>query len=217
MAIPFRAQERTVSTQGQLRQMRQQGNVPGVVYGTKLSKPITVTVNEKELAALLRSHPHSLLELDIPGAGKQPVMLNEVQREPVSRHVIHVDFHQVNMNEMIKTPVRLELVGDSVGVREGGILQPMLHELEIQCLPDRIPEQIEINVASLGIGENLLLSDIQLPEGVTTKMDSDQVIVTILAPQLELTAEEAHDEAVEAHEAEQRSHEAEMHAVRFEK
>lgn len=217
MAIPFRAEARTLSTRGQLRTMRQQGNIPGVVYGTSLSKPMHVTVDEKELAHLLRTHPHSLLELDIPGAGKQPVMLNEVQREPVSRHVVHVDFHQVNMNETIKTPVRLEIIGDSVGVREGGILQPMLHELEIQCLPDRIPEMIEVNVASLGIGENLLLSDIQLPEGVTTKMDSDQVIVTILAPQLELSAEEAHDAAVEAHEAEQRAHEAEMHAVRFEK
>ncbi|AZN38902.1 50S ribosomal protein L25 [Paenibacillus albus] len=217
MAIPFRAEERKLSTSGQLRTMRQQGSVPGVVYGTKLSKPINVSVNEKELAALLRSHPHSLLELDIPGAGKQPVMLNEVQREPLSRHVIHVDFHQVNMNETIKTPVRLEIIGDSVGVREGGILQSMLHELEIQCLPDRIPELIEVNVANLGIGENLLVSDIQLPAGVTTKLDADQVIVTILAPQLELSAEEAQDAAVEAHEAEQRSHEAEMHAVRFEK
>ncbi|SEP06141.1 50S ribosomal protein L25 [Paenibacillus sp. OV219] len=217
MAIPFRAEERKLSTSGQLRTMRQQGSVPGVVYGTKLSKPINVSVNEKELAALLRSHPHSLLELDIPGAGKQPVMLNEVQREPLSRHVIHVDFHQVNMNESIKTPVRLEIIGDSVGVREGGILQPMLHELEIHCLPDRIPEVIEVNVASLGIGENLLLSDLQLPEGVTTKLDADHVIVTILAPQLGLSAEEAHDAAVEAHEAEQRAHEAEMHAVRFEK
>ncbi|SFT28590.1 50S ribosomal protein L25 [Paenibacillus sp. BC26] len=216
MAIPFRAEARTTATQGQLRQMRLQGNIPGVVYGTKLSKSISISVNEKELAHLLRSHPHALLELDIPGEGKQPVMLTQVQREPLTRELLHIDFHQVNMNESIKTPVRLEMVGDSTGVREGGILQAMLHELEVHCLPDRIPEVIEVNVSSLGIGENLLVSDLQLPSGVTTKVDADQVIVTILAPQKDLTAEEAEDAAVETKEAEQRAHEAEMHAVKFE-
>ncbi|WP_308637020.1 50S ribosomal protein L25 [Paenibacillus silvisoli] len=216
MAIPFRAESRTTATQGELRQMRQQGFVPGVVYGSKLSKPIPVSVNEKELSALLRSHPHALLELDIPGAGKQPVMLTEVQREPLTRSLLHIDFHQVNMNQSIKTQVRLEMVGDSTGVREGGILQPMLHELEIHCLPDQIPDAIEVDVASLGMGDNLLVSDLKLPSGVTTKVDGDHVVVTVLVPQKDLTAEEAEEAAVETKEAEQRAHEAEMHAVNFE-
>ncbi|NBD28096.1 50S ribosomal protein L25 [Paenibacillus glycinis] len=210
MAIPFQAQERTIGTQGDIRKMRLRGSIPGVVYGAKLSKPLNVAVNEKELSALLRSHPHALLELDIPGAGKQPVMLTEVQREPLSRTVLHVDFHQVNMNEAVKTAVRLDMVGDSAGVREGGILQAMLHELEIQCLPDRIPESIEVDVSALGIGENLLVGDLKLPSGVTTRLDAEQVVVTILAPQKDLTADEAEEAAEEAEAAAERSHEAKM-------
>lgn len=210
MAIPFQAEERTRGTQGDLRKMRQRGSVPGVVYGTKLSKPLNVAVNEKELSSLLRSHPHALLELDIPGAGKQPVMLTEVQREPLSRTVLHVDFHQVNMNEEIKTMVRLDMVGDSTGVREGGILQAMLHELEIHCLPNRIPESIEVDVSGLGIGENLLVGELKLPSGVTTRLDAEQVVVTILTPQKDLTAEEAEKADEEAEAAAERSHEAKM-------
>ncbi|QHW32160.1 50S ribosomal protein L25 [Paenibacillus rhizovicinus] len=210
MAIPFQAEERKTGTQGELRNMRMKGRVPGVVYGTQLSKPLNVAVNEKELSSLLRSHPHALLELDIPGAGKQPVMLTEVQREPLSRTVLHVDFHQVNMNQEVKTMVRLDMVGDSTGVREGGILQAMLHELEIHCLPGGIPESIEVDVSSLGIGENLLVGDLKLPSGVTTRLDADQVIVTILMPQKDLTAEEAAEADGEAEAAAERSHEAKM-------
>ncbi|MBO7748059.1 50S ribosomal protein L25 [Paenibacillus sp. MWE-103] len=210
MAIPFQAEARTIGTAGDLRKMRKRGSIPGIVYGTKLSTPLSVAVNEKELASLLRSHPHALLELDIPGSGKQPVMLTQVQREPLSRSVLHVDFHQVNMNEAVKTAVRLDMVGDSAGVREGGILQAMLHELEIQCLPDRIPEAIEVDVSALGIGENLLVGDVKLPQGVTTRVDPEQVVVTILLPQKDLTEEEAAqaDEAAEG--AAERSHEAKM-------
>lgn len=210
MAIPFQAEQRNVGTQGDLRKMRQSGSVPGVVYGTQLSKPLSVSVNEKSLSALLRSHPHALLELDIPGNGKQPVMMTEVQREPLSRTVLHVDFHQVNMNEEVKTAVRLEAVGDSPGVREGGILQAMLHELEIHCLPGSIPEVIEVDVSALGMGENLLVGDLKLPNGVTTRIEADQVVLTILTPQKDLSAEEAENAAEEAEEAAERSHEAKM-------
>lgn len=210
MAIPFQAEQRKTGTQGELRQMRQRGSVPGVVYGTQLTEPLHVAVSEKELTSLLRAHPHALLELDIPGEGKRPVMMTEVQREPLSRNVLHVDFHQVNMNQEIKTMVRLDMAGDSAGVREGGILQAMLHELEIHCLPNRIPEAIEVDVAGLGIGENLLVGDLKLPAGVTTRMDADQVVVTILMPQKDLTAEEAEEAAKEAEAAAERSHGAKM-------
>jgi large subunit ribosomal protein L25 len=209
MAIPFKAQARTAGTRNDLNKLRKQGSVPGVVYGKKLEQPVSIAVEEKELLALLRSHPHSLLELDVPGAGKQPVMLTQVQRDPLTKSVLHIDFHQVNMNEAVRTPVRLEFIGDSQGVREGGILQPMLHEIEISCLPDRIPEAIEVDVSGLQIGESLLVSDLKLPEGVTARVDADQVVVTVLLPQKDLTAEEAEDAAVEETEHNHRAKEAE--------
>lgn len=210
MAILFKAEERTAGTRGELKKLRQQGIIPGVVYGTKLGNPVRISVNEKELMALLRSHPHALIDLDVPGAGKQPVMLTEVQRDSLSRDVLHIDFHQINLNEAIKTLVRIELTGDSQGVKEGGILQPMIHELEVNCLPSQIPDIIEVDVTNLQIGENLLISDIKIPSGVTTRLDADQVVVTILAPQKELTEAEAADQAAEAVEAKEKSHEAKL-------
>lgn len=216
MAIPFKAQERTVGSQGQLRKLRLAGIIPGVVYGKKLNAPMPVSVDEKELMALLRSHPHALLEIELPGSGKQPVILTDVQRDALSQSVLHIDFHQINMNETVKTPVRIDLVGDSQGVREGGVLQAMLHEIEVQCLPDSIPEALELDVTKLLVGENLLVSDLTLPEGVTTRLDPDQVVVTILAPQKEITAEEAEDAAVETEEADKRAKEANMEEVHTE-
>ncbi|WP_274648407.1 50S ribosomal protein L25 [Paenibacillus humicola] len=208
MAISFKAQSRTVGSRSELNRMRREGVVPGVIYGKKLDEPIAVGVSEKELLALLRTHPHALIELDVPGSGKQPVMMTEVQRDSLTRNVLHIDFHQVNMNEAVRTPVRLDFVGDSRGVREGGILQPMLTEIEISCLPNQIPEAIEADVSGLGIGENLLVSDLKLPEGVTTRLDADQVVVTVLVPQKDLTAEEAENAAVEEAEHDQRAKEA---------
>lgn len=216
MAIALRAEERTVGTQGQLNKLRQQGIIPGVIYGKQLENPTSIKVDEKELLSLLRSHPHALLEIDVPGIGKQPVMLTEVQRDPLTRTVVHIDLHQVNMNETVKAPVRIEIVGEAQGVKEGGILQLMLHELEVQCLPNEIPEVIEINVAELQIGDNLLVSDLKLPNGVSTRIDADQVVVTVLVPQKDLTEEEAEDAAVEAVEADSRAKEANMDAVHTE-
>ncbi|MBW7477389.1 50S ribosomal protein L25 [Paenibacillus oenotherae] len=216
MAIALRAEERTVGTQGQLNKLRQQGVIPGVVYGKQLETPRPIKVDEKELLSLLRSHPHALLEIEVPGVGKQPVMLTEVQRDPLTRSVVHIDLHQINMNETVKTPVRIEVVGEAQGAREGGILQLMIHELEIQCLPNEIPEAIEIDVTELQMGDNLLVSDLLLPKGVTTRIDAEQVVVTVLVPQKDLTEEEAEDAAVESVEADQRAKEANMDAVHTE-
>ncbi|MFC4777183.1 50S ribosomal protein L25/general stress protein Ctc [Paenibacillus sp. GCM10023252] len=208
MSITMNAEQRTTSTKGELRQLRKQGRVPGVIYGKKLDAPAAITVEEKELQALLRSHPNAVLEINIPSTGKQPVMITDVQRDPMSRQVLHIDLHQINMNEEVKTAVRVEVTGDSAGVREGGVLQINLHEVEVQCLPGSIPESIEVDVTSLNVGDNLLVSDLKAPKGVEIKTDGEQVVVGVLAPQKEITEEEAEDAAVEAVEAESRSEEA---------
>ena len=94
------------------------------------------------------------------GGGKQPVMINEIQRNPLNRELLHVDFHQINMDEPVRTVVTLEFVGDAVGAKEGGILQIQLHELEIRCLPNQIPASITVDISKVGIGENMLVSEL---------------------------------------------------------
>ncbi|HUC92936.1 MAG TPA: 50S ribosomal protein L25/general stress protein Ctc [Paenibacillus sp.] len=216
MTLTMKAEDRLVQTKADLRRLRQQGKVPGVVYGKNIGKPTAIAVSEKELLSLLRSHPNAVLELEVPSAGKQPVMMSDVQRDSLSRGLLHVDFHQINLNEEVKAHVRLEVVGEAPGDKEGGILQLMLHELEVQCLPRDIPESIEVDVSNLQIGENILASDLELPQGVEMKSDPEQVVVTILTPQKDITEEEAEDAAVESAEAEARAAEAGAEEVKTE-
>lgn len=214
MAIAMKADQRSRSTKGELRQLRLKGKTPGVIYGKNLSDAAQVAVDSKELQALLRSHPNAVIELNLPSLGKQSVMVSEVQRDTMNRQVLHVDFHQINMNENVTANVRIQVEGDSQGVREGGVLQLLEHELEVQCLPNNIPDSLTLDISTLGIGESLLVSDLKLPSGVELVADAEQVIVTILAPQKELTEEESEAAAVEAIEAEARSNEAKLEGVK---
>ncbi|MEV5030823.1 50S ribosomal protein L25/general stress protein Ctc [Paenibacillus sp. LPE1-1-1.1] len=214
MAIAMNADQRTVTTKGELRQLRLQGKIPGVIYGKQLTDSAQVIVDGKELQALLRSQPNAVLEINIPSQGKTSVMISEIQRDALSRQVLHVDFHQINMNENVRANVRIHAEGDSQGVREGGILQLILHELEVQCLPGNIPDALSVDISTLDIGGSILVSDLQLPKGVEVFADPEQVVATILAPQKELTEEEAEDAAVETAEAESRSKEAKLEGVK---
>lgn len=208
MAIAMRVEPRTHTTKGDLRKLRQSGKVPGVVYGKQLPAPAAVSVNEKELTALLRSHPNAVLEVDVPAVGVQSVMVSDVQRDSLSNNLLHVDFHQINMNEKVRANIRIETTGDSTGVREGGILSLILHELEVQCLPGDIPEVVEVDVSELEIGASLTVGQLKLPSGVEAKSDAELVVITVLAPQKEISEAEAEALEVEMHEAESRSEEA---------
>ncbi|PWV95951.1 large subunit ribosomal protein L25 [Paenibacillus cellulosilyticus] len=214
MGIPLTIETRATKTRRELRELRSQGKVPGVVYGPSLQAPKPIALSERELLPLLRSHPNAVLSVSIPGGLTESVVISEVQRDPLTHEVVHIDLHQINMNKKLRTHVRLEATGDSKGEREGGILQLLAHELEIECLPNQLPEVISFDVTSLGVGENMLVRDIPVPAGVTVRSDAEQVVVTILAPQLELSEEEAAAQAVELHEAESRSKHEKMEAVK---
>ncbi|WP_424768617.1 50S ribosomal protein L25/general stress protein Ctc [Paenibacillus sp. sgz302251] len=214
MAIAMKADQRTSSTKGELRQLRLQGKIPAVIYGKKIKDAASVSVDGRELQGLLRSHPNAVIEINIPSQGKHSVMVSEVQRDSLNNQVLHVDFRAINMNESVRANVRIQTEGDSTGVREGGVLQLIIHELEVECLPSEIPDAVTVDISSLAVGESLLVSDLQLPKGIETHVDPEQVVVTVLAPQKELTEEEAEDAAVELAEAESRSKEEQLEGVK---
>lgn len=194
--------DRAVTSKGDLRKLRNEGKVPAVVYGKHITVSSPIAVDAKELLALVRYNPNAVLEVEVPSAGKQPVMLSAVQRDSISREILHADFRQINLNEAVRTTVRLDITGDPEGVREGGILQVQVHELEIECLPNAIPETIACDVSGLQIGENLIASDLQLPSGVELKADPELVVVTILVPQKEVEEAEEGEAAQAEAEAE---------------
>ncbi|WP_010501712.1 50S ribosomal protein L25 [Paenibacillus elgii] len=201
MATSLKAEARTGRTKGDRNRLRAEGKVPGVVYGKKVTQT-PIAIDQKELLALLKTNPHAVIDMDIPQFGKQPVMINEVQRDALSRQLLHVDFHQINMDEPVQTTVRLEYIGDPEGVKVGGILQIQHHEIEIRCLPQRIPASIEVDVSGLEIGQSMLVSELKLPEGVEVKTDVHDVLATILTPQKEAEPEAEAPTAQEGNAAE---------------
>ncbi|MGF9713945.1 50S ribosomal protein L25 [Paenibacillus naphthalenovorans] len=193
MAATLKAEARTGRTKGDLNRLRAQGKVPGIVYGKKVTQT-PIAIDQKELFTLLKTNPNGIIEMDVPGFGKQPVMINEVQRDVFTRQPLHVDFHQINMDEPVTTTVRLEFIGDPVGVKAGGILQIQHHEIEIRCLPQHIPSEVEVDISGLDVGENILVSQLKLPADVEVKADENDVLATILLPQKEAEEEPAADE-----------------------
>ena len=182
MMPSIRAEERTTRTKGELRRLRDQGKVPGNLYGNRVGSTL-IAVDERELLALLRHHPNAVLDLEISGADAKPVMVAGVQRDPLTRHILHIDLREIDLNRPVRAHAPLEPVGESKVEREGGIVQMLLHELEIECLPADIPEGIPVDVSGLRLGDSLTVRDLQVPQGVTVRTDPSLVVVTVLAPQ----------------------------------
>lgn len=183
MDISLKAESRNDSaTKSELNKLREQGKVPAVVYGKKVAST-PIAIDEKQLMTLLRHNPHAIVDMDIPGKGTFPVMINGIQRESLKRSLLHVDFHQINMDEPIRTTIGLEFTGESPAQREGGVLTTVLHEVEVRCLPQHLPNAIVVDISGLELGESFLARQLQLPPEVELKTDDNAVLATILIPQ----------------------------------
>ncbi|WP_068777607.1 50S ribosomal protein L25/general stress protein Ctc [Paenibacillus sp. FJAT-26967] len=200
MGVALKGNTRTRSTKSEVKQLRKQGKVPGVVYG-KDADSLTVVLERKELTPLLRSHPNAVIDLNIEGVGKRPVLISGIQRDSLSQEVVHIDFHQIKMNELVKATVAIEIIGEAPGVEAGGILQVETAALDVRCLPNDIPDSVQADISKLGIGENILVSDLKLPKDVEVKNDSEDVVVTILQPRLEVEETTEDEPAAEAAES----------------
>ncbi len=168
------------------RRLRRSGRVPGVLYGGG-ADPVGFDADERELRHALAGSG-AVLDLSIDGGKATPVVLKESQRDPVRGQTTHVDLLRVNLNEKIHAAVPLELTGseDSPGAKEGGILEQITRELNVEALPTAIPESIAHDVSEMQIGETILLSVLTAPEGVTLLDDLEEtVLATLSAPRLQ--------------------------------
>ncbi|MBN2808474.1 MAG: 50S ribosomal protein L25 [Deltaproteobacteria bacterium] len=181
MAIAELAVEtRTQSGKGVARRLRSKGKVPAVRYGREC--PVThYTVDRNALDRLLSSGSSSLVALAVDGAAVSDELLSivkDIQHDPVSGKIIHADFYGVRYGELLHVEVPLVFVGKAIGVAEGGLLQPARRELEIKCLPRKIPEHIEVDVTSLGMGESIHVKDLKV-EGVEFVCTTNFTIVSV--------------------------------------
>ncbi|GIP41357.1 50S ribosomal protein L25 [Paenibacillus sp. J31TS4] len=190
MTATLQVEERNRLTKSERKQLRDKGYIPGSVYGKSVGSA-SVAVSKKQLAELFKQSAHGVIQLSLPTGGTQPVMIQDIQRHPLSGEYLHIDFHQISMDQPVKSMVPVELTGEPKGVKEGGILQVQAHEVEVKCLPDKLPSALSIDVSNLEVGESVLVSGIQLPEGVELLTDENDVLASILAPQKNDEAEEA--------------------------
>ena len=173
------------------RRLRREGMVPGVLYGRELA-PLTFAANERDLRHALAGHG-AVLELDVDGE-TAPCVLKDAQRHPVRGELIHVDLLRVDLNQSIHAVVTIELLGtdEAPGVIEGGVLEQITREVNIEALPGDIPETIQLDVSTLQINDTVTLDKLVAPEGVTISDEhgEDTVVVTLTPPRLEAELEE---------------------------
>jgi large subunit ribosomal protein L25 len=163
--------------------------IPAVLYGDGDGSSTPLAVPDKVVDYTLHHlGDNALYDIDL-GSGAATARIVDVQRDPVSGRLIHVDFAPVNMRERIEVTVPLHIVGESPGAEEGGVLQQVAYEVQIESLPGDIPQEITLDVSTLGMNENLTLADVSLPEGVTLISDPEEVAATVTAP-TEITEED---------------------------
>lgn len=192
---------------GHARRVRMSGNIPAIIYGPQ-TKPVSVQVSLREFQSAWKTAGGSsaIYNLELGGKSKK-VLIRELQRDPVTSEIVHVDFHAISMTKPIHLSVPIRLIGIPVGVKtDGGIMQTTMREFEIACLPADIPEHIDIDVESLHIGESIHVRDIKIEKAKI--LDEEQrTIVVISAPTVMKSTEE---EAAEAAEDEAAAEEAEV-------
>ncbi len=186
MKFDLAATVREQAGKGVARSMRRAGKVPAVLYGQ--GECLMLTVNPDELIKILKSHAGSsaLIALAIAGAKSNPsrtALLRDYQVDPVSGVVLHADFFEVSMSKPIRVKVPIQVIGGiPAGVKEGGVLSHNMRDLHVECLPSLLPDHIEIDASALNIGGGIHVKDIAAREGVRFLDDSEQMVVSVVAP-----------------------------------
>src|SRR6266536_2035957 len=186
--VKLKAELRASVGRSAVRKLRARGLIPAVVYGSN-NKPQPLQVAARDINAMMShaSGENVLVELEIAGEGSsRTALVQEVQHSPVGGDIRHIDFHAVSMDQMIQAEVPLEPTGIAVGVKTfGGLLEQSLRSLAIECLPADLPDRITVDVSQLNIGDSIHVRDIQLPSGVTAKVQPDLTAFSVVAPVVE--------------------------------
>jgi len=200
--ILVRADARPEVGKGVARSLRRSGMLPAVVYSGGNSKPIKVHGKEMTKLIFTGTGDHALITIELheDGAKKSehPVLVKEYQTDPVSDELLHVDFIEVSLKELVKVTVPIVIVKEPIGIKLGGILEHHMRDLEVECLPTQIPDKIEVDAEHIDIGHSLHVSDITIPDGINMTSDLAGVILNVSAPKVEEVAvEEGVEEGAE--------------------
>jgi len=178
---------RDASNKRAARRLRRTGNLPGVFYGPK-SDPVSLQVNKRELLKSISNLGEShLIRMKSTSSVLQDkvALIKEIQVHPVTGEILHMDFYEVDLEQKLTVKVPLHFIGKAEGVVKGGVLQPVVREIEVECLPSDIPPSLDVDITPLDIGDTLHVSTLPVPEGVVAIYDTDFTLATVVAPTVE--------------------------------
>ncbi len=184
----LRVDKRPLNTKHTVRELRKNGYVPGVLYGSKIGN-IPIKVAEKDLSKVGGAH---VIEVTLP-QGTYPVIIREIQKHPVSGEIRHVDLQQVDLNKKIRTEIPVRVTGTPVGVKMGGVLQLGERFVEVEALPAQIPDYLEADITALEIGDKYTVADLQKVTPLKITGDLESIIAVVVAPR---TAEAIEEEQI---------------------
>jgi large subunit ribosomal protein L25 len=180
--VQVNAEKRTAGNKGVARQLRMQGRIPAIIYAAG-EENVPVALDSASFEQMLRhiSSGNQILEMRVGGDGGSSynVLIKEVQRNPVDQRIIHVDLQHISMTHKVRVQVPIHLTGTAFGVKEGGVLEHLLREIEVECLPSEIPQQITLDVSALDRGQSIHVRDISVPN-VQIHETGERVVVTVV-------------------------------------
>lgn len=179
------------------RRLRSAGLIPGVVYGREIDS-ISIKVDPQEIERILDSEAgqNTVFKLKVKGETRD-VLIKDFDLDPVRDHLLHADFHAISLDQKLTFEVPVEAVGTAEGVKMGGVLDLVLHSLEVECLPGDVPDNIRVDVSELEVGDSVRVSDIQVDTSkVEVLSDADLVVLTVIPPHVEEEEEPEVEEEV---------------------
>ena len=200
----LQAESRSSKGKEMAKRLRGQGLLPAVVYGEKVA-PTACSVNRKQLEGILHEHGRNvILSLVVEGGDPQNTIIKEIQHHPLRGEILHVDFQRISLTTKIVVEVPVVAEGVPAGVRtDGGILEHMLHSVEVECLPAEIPDKIEIDVSQMHIGDSIHVSDFQIEGNVEIVTEGDRSVFVVVPPTVVKTVEEEEEEELVGEEDEE--------------
>jgi len=204
MSFQIKAETKKIHGKNASRRLRKEGKIPAVFYGYGVGA-VNLALNKKDILNILRSDSgeNTIFKVTYDSEIKN-AMIKDIQRDPVTDEVLHVDLVLIVMDKAMRVTVPITLVGEAIGVKsEGGFIDSMTREVEVECLPKDIPENIEMDIQNLHLHQSLKVADIQMPERVKLVSDPEAIVVVIAAPtkeEAEVKEEEEEEEVMTGEE-----------------
>ena len=185
------------------KKLRKEGIIPGVLYSPHDKENLLFKVNAIELSKLLSAKSHGLIDLEIDDGNEKVsrlAVIKDVQYNWLKKQMVHVDFYGVTLKEKLTLEVDIELIGEPIGIEDGGILQVELRKVEIECLPSQMPDSFKVDISSLKVGDHISVGDMEIPDGVEVLTAPDRIVAAVVLPTKIEEVVEEEEEVVEGEE-----------------